>query len=78
MFVRREGMIITEDSLKVLYRVYSSSPVAQITLEYKNNKLFINIITYTEIEYNSFTDILSMIRKDFSRLVIVKNLPKEH
>ncbi len=68
-------MLLTEDELKVLYKVYNDDekePMANIILEYRNNRIYTSLIMFKEVELDELTKALEAARDDFISIILIK------
>lgn len=78
--ITRYSMLMTEDDLKVLYRIYDDAQkeiFANIILEYRNNRIYTSLIMFKEIEFEDLTKALEAAREDFISIILIKRKKDE-
>ena len=76
----RYSMLLTDKDLKVLYRVYGDVErelLANIILEYKNNRIYTSLIMFKELEIDDLTKALEAAKDDFISIILIKRKKDE-
>lgn len=71
----RYSMLLTEDDLKVLYRLYDGEGreiLANIVLEYRNDRIYSSLIMFRELEINDLTRVLKEAKDDFISIILTR------
>jgi len=70
----RYSMLLTEKKLKVLYRLYNDDGelVANIILEFRNNRIYTSLIMLKEVEIEELSRVLKAAKRDFQEVMAAK------
>lgn len=78
MTLVRYSMLITEKDLKVLYKIYEENKLlANIILEYRDNRIYTSLIMMSQIEIEELSRMLKLAKKDFLDIVALKKSGEE-